>query len=182
MRGMTRTRFWEELADPVPDRLAVQERLVLLAHNHFSIVGLHKGDLFSGSRKGKDDLLDRSNIAIAVEASRHIPGGGHALERLDQGLSHVALDARIGHAQREGNVATELAFIPKEVRVAGEELPDDLGVGLLAFGVPHLLVAAQGEHTDGLIHLALTLHDPRIVGKGCRRGIVGVLGAHHLWH
>ena len=123
-----------------------------------------------------------ATCSVAVEATCHVPGRGHALKGLDHGLAHVPLDARVGDAQGEGYVASELELIAEEVRVPGEQLPHDVVVGFLALRVPHLLIAAHCEDTDGLRNLPFPLQDPRIVGEGCPHSVVRVLGAHHLGH
>ena len=180
MSGITRILFGknsptQSLTDWPPSSFRV-----FLADDNLSIVLLYQGNLFGGSREGEDHLLNRGGVLVAVEAMRHVPGRGDALEGLDHGLAHVVFDARIGHAQRQRDVAAELKVAPEEVGVSREELSDDLAVGFLPLGVPHLLVASQGEHVDGLVHLAVPLQDPSIVGKRGRRRVVRVLRAHHL--
>ena len=120
-------------------------------------------------------------MCVAIEAYRGIPGRWHTLERLDHGLAHVALDSGIRNTQGKGDVATKLTFILKEVRVIREQFPHDLIVGFLTLGVPHLLVASQGEDADGLSHLPLSFQDSRLVSKGGRRSVIRVLSAHHFW-
>ena len=100
-------------------------------------------------------------MCVAIEACRGIPGRWHALERLDHGLAHVALDAGIRNTQGKGDVATKLTFILKEVRVIREQFPHDLIVGFLTLGVPHLLIASHGEHADGPPPLLLSGLPPR---------------------
>ena len=172
----------EELAHEVLDGLAVEERLVLLPHDDLPIVGLDQRYLFRGGHHGHDDLLDRGDVLVAVEAAGHVPGRGHALQGLHHGLAHVALDTRVGDAEGEGYVTAKLKTVAEEVRVPGEQLPHHLVVGFLAFRVPHLLIAAHGEDTDGLLDLPFPLQHPRLVGEGRAHGIVRVLGAHHLGH
>ena len=168
----------EELANPVLDRLAVQQGLVFLADHHLPVIGLYKGDLFSRGREGKDYLLQRRYRVPAVEALGRVPGGGQAMERLHGGLPHVAFRPRISHAQGHGHVAPQVKFILEDLGVAGEKLAHHLGVRFLALRVPHLLVTAQAEHVDGLGHFPVALHHSRLVGEGGRRSVVRVLGAH----
>ena len=84
-----------------------------------------------------------------------------------------------GYAQGEGHVATQAQAV-EHAGVAGEELAHDVVVGLLALGVPHLLVAAQAVNVDGLVYLAVPLYDAGGVGERRRSGVVRVLRAHHL--
>ena len=109
----------QELAHPILDGLAIEERLLLLPHNDLLIVGLDQGDLLRRRHHGKDDFLDGRGMLVPVEAACHVPGRGHTLQGLNQGLAHVALDAGIGHTQGQGYVAAKLELIPEEVRVAG---------------------------------------------------------------
>ena len=119
-------------------------------------------------------------MPVAVEALRHIPGRRHALEGLDHGLAHVALDARVGHTQRQSHVETQLDVVLEEVRVAGEQLAHYLVVRLFPFRVPHLLIAAQREHIYRFVNFAVSFQHAGLVCKWSRVGIIRVLGTHHF--
>ena len=154
----------------------------LLAHNNAAVVGLHQGQLLRRGGEGQYHFLDRRGfiIAVSVEVAGHVPGRGNALQGFHHGLSHIPLNARVGHPQGQNHVLAQPPLVLEEVRVAGEQLADDLVVGVLAFRVPQLLVAAQGENVGGLLDLAVAPHDAGLVGKRRRRGVVRVLGTHYF--
>ena len=168
-----------ELADPVADGASVAQGAALLADDESAVVGVDVGEFVGGGGEGEDDLADGRLDAAGVELGGDVPRLGDALERLDERLAHLELDARIGDAHREAAVGAEALALLEEVGVVGEQFLDDLVVRLLPLRVPHLLVAAQGEEFDRLPHLAVAPQHA-VRGVGGHEGVVRVLRAHAL--
>ena len=73
----------------------------------------------------------------------HIEGGGDTLQRLNHEFPHLNLDGGVGNAQGDDSVTSQPALLAEVVGVVAKEFLDDVGISVLAFRVPHLLIAAE---------------------------------------
>ena len=167
-----------EVAYPVADGASVRQVPALLSGDELRVVVPHLDDLVGVGGEREDDFLDGRFEVAVVELVRDVVGDGDAMESLDEELAHLQFYGRIGDAEGNDGVAPQFLLFGEVAGVVGEELLDDVRVGVLALRVPHLLVATERQHVGSFDDLAVALDHPVDgVGRGLR--IVRVLGAHH---
>ena len=167
-----------ELADPFTDGGAVREVAALLPRDELLIVISDARNFVRSGRERQNHLLDGRFEVALVELAGDIIGGGDALQRLDEELAHLHLDRGVRHSQRDDRIAPQL-LLCEELRVGAQQLLHHVGIGILAFRIPHLLVAAERKMLRCFGDLAVALQHP-VNRIGGRLRVVGMLGAHNL--
>ena len=167
-----------EVAYPVADGASVRQMPALLPGDELRVVVPHLHYLRGVGSEGKDDFLDGGFEVALVELVRDVVGDGDAVERFDEEFAHLQFDGGIRDAEGDDGVAPQFHLFGEIAGIVTDQFLDDVRVGVLALGVPHLLVASERQHIGGFDDLSVAL-DNAIDGVGGGLRVVRVLGAHY---